>query len=433
MEASRELSRREFVQRGGALAAAGLMAAPAAAGTSRQASPNARLGVGFIGCGGRADTHMQALHWLKDQANEAIELVAFCDVYGPRLRRAAQAYGGKGGHAFTDFHQLIEDPAVDIVCIATPDHLHAPQAIAALKAGKHVFVEKPITHWRQFALLKELAHTAEESRSLLMCGTQGMSCSAWEQARALIASGAIGQPIHAEAGYFRVGDWGERDMPVDDPNASPGPDLDWAAFLGDSPKTPFSVDRFFRWRLFMDYAGGPVSDLYPHAFTPVVHMLGVKFPSSVVASGGIYRYPYALREVPDTFNLLIDYPEKVTVVLMGTQANDHLGTGPAPSRSSGRAPVIRGWDAALTFAGGRIVITPADGSQTKPASIPIERSENLVDFWKSLLDAVRAGKGPTASPMSLAYHTQTALLMGMAAWRTGRTARFDAAREAIVV
>lgn len=430
MERTDEMTRRELVRRGGALAAAAaLTPAPAVARGRRQAGPNERLGVGFIGCGGRSGAHMQALHWLRTDGGEALDLVAFCDVYGPRLRAAASAYGGK---AYTDYRRLLEDPAVDIVCIATPDHLHAPQAIAALKANKHVYVEKPITHWRQFAQLRELSRVAARSKAQLLCGTQGMSCTAWEQARKLIAAGAIGQPIHAEAGYFRVGDWGERGMPVDDPKARPGPDLDWEAFLGDSPKRPFSVDRFFRWRLFMDYAGGPVTDLYPHAFTPVVHMLGVKFPSAVVASGGTYRYPYELREVPDTFNLLIDYPEKITVALLGTQGNAHPGTGHAPSASVGRAPLIRGWEATLTFVGANIVITPTDGSSKQPATIPIERGEDFVEFWRSLVTVARTGKGSLASPMELAYHTQTALLMGMASWRSGRVARFDPAREAIV-
>lgn len=411
--------------------AAVVAAASSTARTSRSTSPNGRIGVGVIGCGGRSGAHTQTLHWLKTQANEAVDLAAFCDIYAPRLRRAMDAY--PGGKKYSDFRDLIADPNVDLVCIATPDHHHAPMAIAALKAGKHVYSEKPITHWRQFNLLHDLARTAEQSKGILMCGTQGMSCSAWEQARRLIADGAIGQPIHAEAGYFRVGDWGERGMPVDDPKAAPGPDLDWNGFLGDSPARPFSVDRLFRWRLFMDYAGGPVTDLYPHAFTPIVHMLGVKFPSSVVASGGIYRYPYELRTVPDTFNLLIDYPEKITVALMGTQGNDFPGAGPAPSGSVGRAPVIRGWEATLTFQNNRIQITPAEGSKRPAASFPIEKGENMVDFWKSLLDAVRTDNRVTASPMSLAYHTQTALVMGMLAWRAGKTARFDPARQSIIV
>lgn len=428
MRASRKFSRREMLATGAVLATA------AALGRSSPArghpGPNARLGVGFIGCGSRGAAHMQVLHWLKTQAEEPVELVAFCDVYAPRLRRAAEAYGST--RMYRDYRELIADPAVDLVCISTPDHHHAPQAIAALRAQKAVFVEKPLTHWRQFNQLKELAHLAKTTGVPLICGTQGMSCSAWEQARRLIQQGAIGQPVHVEAGYFRVGDWGERGMPVDDPAAKPGPELDWPAFLGDSPKKPFSVDRFFRWRLFMDYAGGPVTDLYPHAFTPVVYMLGLKFPSSVVASGGTYRYQYELREVPDTFNLLIDYPEKITVALMGTQANDHFAVGQAPAPSVGRAPLIRGWEATLTFAGNQIVITPAHDSSKQPATYPVEHSEDLVAFWKGFLETVRTGKGPTSSPIDVAYYTQTALIMGMLAWRAGRTLKFDAVRERII-
>src|SRR5512138_503316 len=93
METSHGVSRRELLQRGGALAAAAVVA-PEAAHAVRQAGPNARLGVGFIGCGGRSRAHMEALHWLKEQAREPLDLVAFCDVYRPRLKSAAEAYGG---------------------------------------------------------------------------------------------------------------------------------------------------------------------------------------------------------------------------------------------------------------------------------------------------------------------------------------------------
>jgi predicted dehydrogenase len=423
------INRREFVRAAAAVAAVG--AAPYVA-RGRVLGANDRIGIGFIGCGHRASAHMKSLEWLQTQQKLSIEAVAFSDMYRPRMMQRRDTIN-KQAKAYRDWHELLADPAVDIVCIATPDHHHAPQAIAALKAGKHVYVEKPITHWRQFKLLKELNETASQSKALLQCGTQGMSCSAWRQARKLITDGAIGQPIHAEAGYFRVGDWGERGMHVDDPNAKPGPDLNWDEFLGDSPKREFSVDRLFRWRLFEDYAGGPVTDLYPHCFTPVVYMLGVKCPSTVVASGGIYRYPYELREVPDSFNLLIDYPEKITVAVLGTQGNNHPGTGPAPSGSVGRAPVIRGWDGTITFTPKEIVLTPTQGSKTKGATFPVESREDLVGFWKSFLDAVRAGQGPTASPMDLAYHTQTALIMGMLAYRAQKTAKFDAQKQEIVI
>ena len=150
----------------------------------------------------------------------------------------------------------------------------------------------------------------------------------------LVTDGLIGKPIFGETSFFRLGDWGERGMHVDDPNAKPGPDLDWDAWLGDRPKAAFSVDRLFRWRLFMDYAGGPSTDLYPHCLTQIVDILGVGMPDSVVGIGGIERYDYELREVPDTFNLIAHFPEKVTISVLGTQGNDF--NSPQGSRGAGQ-------------------------------------------------------------------------------------------------
>jgi predicted dehydrogenase len=426
----REITRRGFLQQT-AVAAASVGAASRAA--ARALGANDRIGVGFIGCGGRHHAHWDALSSLKTKQNEAVEFVAACDIYRPRRDKAVAASRGTA-KGYADYRELLADPNVDLVVIATPDHHHAPQAIAALRAGKHVYVEKPITHWRQFELLKQLSQVAVSAPGLLCCGTQGLSCSAWSQAKRLIADGLIGQPIHVEAGYFRVGDWGERGMHVDDPKAQPGADLDWEAFLGDAPRKPFSVDRLFRWRLFEDYAGGPVTDLYPHAFAPVVHMLGAGFPSSVVASGGIYRYPYELREVPDTFNLMIDYPEKFTVCLMGTQGNNYPGgAGRAPSGSTGSAPVVRGWEGTLTFTAKEIAFTPAEGSAKKGQTFAIERGESMTDLWKGFLDQCRSGtKAATVSPIEVGYHTQAALIMGMLACREQRVVKFDRQKEAIM-
>jgi len=101
---------------------------------------NERLGIGFIGCGGRSGAHFQAIHWLKTQGKEPVEIVASCDVYRPRLKQRVEGYGGK---AYMDYRELLADPAVDVVCISTPDHLHGYQAIDALKAGKHELIPKP--------------------------------------------------------------------------------------------------------------------------------------------------------------------------------------------------------------------------------------------------------------------------------------------------
>ena len=420
-------TRRDFL-RNTAAASAAVLAGTMARRSLGAAGANDRLGVGFIGAGGRAGSHMQIINHLKTQENVPVDLVAVCDAYRPRMERAKQAY--KMANAYMDYRELLADKAVDVVCIATPDHHHCIQAIDAVKAGKDVYCEKPVSHWRQFDLVKRLAEEVKKSGRVFQLGTQGMSDGAWHQMKKLVADGLIGRPIHAECGYFRVGDWGERGMPVDDPNAKPGSDLNWEAFLGDSPQRDFDVSRFFRWRMYEDYAGGPVTDLYPHSLTPVVSMLPVTLPSLVVATGGMFRYTE--REVPDTFNMLIDYPEKLTIAVLGTQGNNDP-TQPARG-AGGRMPTLRGWEGSLTVDGKEIIFAPADGSKKQRQKFPIDHGENQGDHWKNLLDCVRGAKpAETFSPADLAYHVQTALIMGMWSLKQGKVARFDAANQKILM
>jgi predicted dehydrogenase len=420
--AGSNLSRRQFIRRTGAAAAAYTLAG-ASPGSLRGASE--RIGVGFIGCGGRSGAHLQAVHYLKSQGVN-VDIVAACDAYRPRMQKVVEGYKAKG---YSDHHELLADPNVDIVCIATPDHHHGYQAIDALRAGKDIYCEKPVTHWRQFELTKRLAAEVKKSDRVVQLGTQGMYDSAWRQMKGLIADGLIGRPVHAECGYFRVGDWGERGMPIDDAGAKPGAELNWEAFLGDSPKRPFDVSRFFRWRMYEDYAGGPSTDLFPHSLTPVLSMLGVTMPSKVVAAGGKFRYDE--REIPDTFNMLIDYPEKITVAVLGTQANDYPGA--AGRGSGGRVPVIRGWEGTLTIANNEIVFIPAQGSAKKPQRFAIEHGEDFVGYWRKFIDCCRSRERETLSPMDLAYHVQTALQMGMLGLRAEKVARFDPTEEKIIL
>lgn len=343
------ISRRSFIQS----SAAGV-AALSSFNIAHARSVNERIGVGYIGAGSRAGAHLNMLTHLRDNNKMPLDFVAVCDTYRPRMNSFKQRSGCVRG--YSDHRELLQDKGVDLVCIATPDHHHGYQALDAIQAGKDVYCEKPVTHWRQFDLTRKLADVAAASDRMLQVGTQAMSDGAWHQMKKLVQEGLIGQPLFGETGFFRIGDWGERNMHIDDVNAKPGPDLDWEAFLGDAPKRPFNVDRYFRWRMFEDYAGGPVSDLYPHSMTQVIDILGVGFPSEVVALGGIHRYSDRLRDVPDTFNLLAQYPEKVTISVLGTQGNDYQTT---EQRGAGqRCPVIRGWDGTLSIEGKNIVFMP---------------------------------------------------------------------------
>lgn len=413
-------SRREFIRDTGLAAAAavtiGVTRKTYAQASDQPQGANDRIRIGMIGCGGRGGYHLDLLEKMKS-AGVNIEITAVCDVYRPRLQARADKHKAK---AYMSHKELIADENVDLVGIATPDHVHGFQALDAVKAGKPVYCEKPVTHWRQFDLTHQLAEEVKKAKVPFQVGAQGMSDSAWSQIRKLVQDGLIGQPIHAECGYFRVGDWGERGMPIPDPNAQAGPDLDWEAFLADSPKRPFDVSRFFRWRMYGDYSGGPGTDLFPHSLSPVLHILGVGMPGTVVATGGKFRYEE--REVPDTFNMLIDFPEKITVAVLGTQGNNYNATG---SRGApGRIPVIRGWDGTLTVEGEEVVFIPAEGSTKEAQRFPIERKESTEWHWQNLLDAARGGP-PAISSMDLAFKVQTALQMGILSQLEGKVAHFD--------
>jgi len=420
------LTRRQFIRRAGVAAAVTVASTSAKRAIGKRRSANERIGIGFIGCGGRSGAHFSVIHWLKTEAKKPIDIVAVCDVYKPRMEQRAKGYGAKG---YMDYRELLDDANVDVVCIATPDHHHGYQAIDAVRAGKDVYCEKPVTHWRQFELTKRLAAEVKKSGRVFQLGTQGMYDSAWKQMKNLIADGLIGRPIHAECGYFRVGDWGERGMPIDDADVRPGSELNWKAFLGDAPKRPFEVSRFFRWRMYEDYAGGPSTDLFPHSLTPVLSMLGVSMPSTVVATGGKFRYQE--REIPDTFNMLIDYPENITVAVLGTQGNNYATT--ACRGAGNRLPVIRGWEGTLTIEKHEIVFNPAEGSKKKPQRFTIEHGEDFVEYWQKFLDCCRSRQQQTLSPMDLAYYVQTPLQMGMLGLRQGKVARFDPEKEKILL
>jgi len=321
-------------------------------------------------------------------------------------------------------HELLADPAVDVVLIATPDRLHVPQALDAIRAGKDVYCEKPMGHWSQFDLSKKFYEETVKLKRVVQIGNQGNSNVAWHKVSELIQQGAIGRPQHVQAGYYRYGDWGER-MPIPDANAKPGPDLDWEAFLGDAPEVPFTVDRFFSWRKYLDYAGGPCTDLFPHVLTPFISLLKLKFPSLVTGSGGIYKFDTYDREVPDTFNMCMEYPQRLSIVLVCTLANEY------PTE-----PAIRGDEGTITFQGpafeggfDSVTLIPRQGERQV---IPGSKPNTTLLHWQNFLACVRSRAKPV-SDVEFGFHVQAAMNMAMLAYLKKKVATFDEAAQQIVI
>jgi predicted dehydrogenase len=421
--------RRGFLQ-GTALGLAGAVTASA-----QPVAGSKPLRVGVVGVGWRG-THLANVITRMAQEGEPVEVAALCDIYQPRLERAETRFKTRGFKSSAD---MLREVQPDVVVVATPDRHHMYDLREAIRAGKDVYCEKPVSHWAQFDLLKSVVHENRKLGRIVQVGTQYVSDSVWERCGELIRQGRIGKPVHAQTSYFRKGDFGEAGMPIDDPDAKPGLGVDWDKFQADAPRHEFSVSRLFQWRLYLDYSGGPATDVYPHNVTPLFKALGPGLPSKVAALGGRYFYT-GPREVPDTFDILIQYPQGLTVAVLGSQVN----ATPIDS-------VIRGDDASMiktpdginivpqrnvTFAADyKLVVQPERPTTKVPADVVPPGIKPGFDFQttmhlKDFLDCVRTRKQPRGN-LELAYTVQVPMIMAMRSHMEGKIALFDLDREEI--
>jgi predicted dehydrogenase len=400
------LSRRSFVSGG--------IAAIAAAGPRRVSGANERIRVGVIGSGSNAEDHLKALIGLADQDN--VEIAAVCDVYQPRLDRAAAIALAR---PYKDYRGLLEHRGLDYVVICSPNHWHAQMAIDAMDAGLHVYCEKPLAHTIPECLA--VRRKVKDSKLLLQCGVQGMSDDSYETAARLIREGAIGKPVLAQVDYSRnyVDDlWLERREGAADPNSN----LDWDAFLGPAPKRPWDPDRFFSWRRYWDYSGGIPTDLLIHRLTRVIKACGLAAPSRVVATGGKYVFKDSAAEIPDTFNSMLEYPEGMTVVLTSTMANS------SPVRHT-----IRGHHATLEFTEDGFDIIPEDAFSREAARFTYRRTgaESIALHHRNMHEAIRYG-APLKCDIDLGFNSSLACLMAVESFRTRKYFAWDSVAERVV-
>jgi len=403
-----DMNRRGFLK-GTAAATALAVSAPAVI----RAEAAKRVTVGVIGCGAMGITHVNTLVELGNQG--LVNVAAVCDVFENRRSTAAKFAPAK---AVKDFRRLLDMKDIDAVVVATPDHWHAAITIAAAEARKDVYCEKPMTHWKDLNDAKKVVEAIARNKRVMQVGTNGLSDSQYEQAAEKIAAGALGKLIRAQASDLRNGPIGCFSPGTNDPAAQPGKTLDWDLWLGPAPKRPFEPGRYFAFRSFWDYSGGVCTDFFPHLLTPLVKMMGLKFPKRAVASGGRYYWNDG-REIPDVFNLSIEYPAGPSIYLVGGLAND------------ANFPMqIQGQQTTLTFGGAGFSLDPqrAAGNQAEPQEVKRERPGSLEEHWKDFLSAIESRKKPRSDEI-LGYHVTAALHMGVRSFLEGKVFEFDAAKE----
>ena len=299
--------RRNFLKKvGGSLALAGLgtgLPNEAAANSielksNMKVSANDKIRIGLIGAGiiGHYDTDTALLV-------DGVELVGACDLYTGRLEYAKEKWG-KDFYTTRDYREILARPDIDAVLICTPDHWHERMAVDAMKAGKHVYCEKPMI--QQINEGHAIIDTQKATGKVFQVGSQRASSVAILEAKKILQSGMIGDLTYVQAFCDRSdsrGAW-QYSIPTD---ASPAT-VDFDTFLGHAPKTEFDAKRFFRWRNYKDYGTGAAGDLIVHLLTSI-HTITDSYGPNKIFSIGELKYWKDGRDAYDIINALMDYPK----------------------------------------------------------------------------------------------------------------------------
>ena len=316
------VSRRSFVKKSAGLAAISLPGILPALGANDKAQ------IGWIGTGSRGYYLMERLY---TASKDMVEVVAVCDTYKGNLARAkdrVQTMGGNTPKTYDDFRQVLADPNVDTVVISTPEHLHYPMFMAAIKAGKNIYVEKPLAHTIEQG--EEMVAAAKKAGKVVQVGTQNRSNSLYQKAKEMVEQGMIGDVHYVRAFWYRNSLENNPAWRYNIPADATPENTDWEKFLGPATQRAFDKQRYYQWRLYWDYSGGISTDLLVHQTDITNFVCGRTVPNTCMASGGIYRWTDASddREVPDTFSAVYEYtPSKFQINYSCYFGNDHYGYG----------------------------------------------------------------------------------------------------------
>lgn len=407
-------NRRRFLSRS-------LAAASAAVSYRRIYGANDRIGVANIGCG-RRNLLREAID-LRLEAN--LEIKAVCDTWGLKRRRAAELvkeFTGVEPRQVVDFREILAMKDVDAVIIGTPDHLHARMLAEAARAGKHVYVEKPIA--MNMRELVEAYDAVKKHKVVVQVGTQMRSYPQSLAAKEFLAAGKLGKILKVEQArngyepYWQSygGEQFFRDTPTED-------DVAWKLFLGDRRDRPFDPKQYVGWYGYREFSRGPHTNLMVHFIDLVHYVTGASIPRRVVALGGTYRWKGEFT-APDSVEVALEYPEDFLVRYCTVFGN-----------SAGRCARFygtRGTLDAKNLSNREPWTVSGEGSGepdklVEPADLPMPPRVHHMKNW---IDAIRSGTEPVA-PIEAGYAHGVAVIMADEALVTGRRQIYDPARREV--
>ena len=414
------LKRREFMGRvATGVGAAGLVGSlPSIALGTRRAGANDTISMGFIGVGGRGRNQLKV--FLK---HPDVRVAVVCDVNQRNGEGARKLTDGKAD-LVADYRRVLERKDIDAVAILTPDHWHAIPTIEACKAGKDVYVEKPMTLC--IAEGRRMVQAAHKYQRVVQVGTQQASGLHYHQAAEFVQSGKLGKISYVEA--WNVGNrfpgWGHP------PDEDPPPYLDWDFWLGPRPKVPYNSFRGSPgFRHFWDYSGGYLTDWGTHHMESVQRIMNVTAPKSVCASGGKWVID-DISELPDTLSVLWEY-EGWTLEYRNRQANAFNLDG-----GSGYGIRFHGKDGTLYIDRRGFEVFP-EGDRIEPLTVGEPKKDNFLPRFldtlhtRNFLDCVKSREKPVAD-VEIGQRATSVSHLGNIAYRIGRKIFWDAEKEEII-
>lgn len=379
-----------------------------AASYSRIYGANDKVNLGLIGAGERG-RHVMG-QFVK---TGNVEVTAVCDVYAEMIDRAKKT--APASKSYVDYRELLQQKDLDAVLIGVPDHWHASTAIAALNAGKDVYVEKPLTlHIEEGP---EIVKAARVNNRICQVGLQQRSGAHYIEAKQkYIDTEALGKITlvrtwwHGNGYHLRRAPESLKSQPSN---------LDWARFLGPVKWREWDPQQFWNWRAYLDFGGGQVTDLFTH-WIDVAHMfLGKDIPISGVAAGGVYYYKDG-RTAPDTINVLLEYPDDYTATFEATLAPGIQGAGVEFCGTKGKLYIDRGY----------YEWRPV-GRTATPVRVDGPKYDFTLDHVKNFLDCMKSRKLPNCDVLA-GHRSAQASHLGNISYVQKRRLKFDPVREEIL-
>jgi predicted dehydrogenase len=387
------------------VAASGIVAPHSAPGA------NDRIRFGLIGAGSRG----KEIFGVALRCPNA-EAVAVADIYARRLDEArAMAPAVK---TYNDYRRLLDDKSIDAVLIATPQHQHALNFVAAIRAGKDVYQEKTMAFNPGHA--RRMRQAFAGSRRVVQVGMQMNSAPSVGKIQELLAADRLGTITAIQAHHYRNAPYGGwlRQVPPDCDAAH----VDWPAFEGEARHYAFDPQRYVNWRFYWDYSGGNCFENMVHQVAFWYRVLGLNIPQSATMAGGNYHSPK--MEVPDTMSVSFNQSEKLLFTWNSMFGNAYFGE---------TSDYLFGAKGTVLFqASGRVVYLPG-GKKTSESELA--ETTGYQDWterhMQNFFDCVRSRKEPNC-PFEMGYRTAIACQMAVASYRSQRTVRWDPQAEEII-